>query len=49
MIADQAKTLQEPDITILRYELLLVCYARTLANPEGTAMLINKRRFSNIL
>jgi hypothetical protein len=37
------------DITILRYEPLLVRYARTLANPDGTAMLINKRRFSSTL
>jgi hypothetical protein len=39
----------ESDITILRYELVLVCYARTLANPDGTAILINKRRFSSTL
>jgi hypothetical protein len=40
---------QEPAITILGYELLLVRYARTLANPDRTAMLINKRRFSSTL
>jgi hypothetical protein len=36
-------------ITILRYRPLLSDYARTLANRDGTAMLINKRRFFSIL
>jgi hypothetical protein len=36
-------------VTILCYELLRVRYARTLADSDGTAMLINKRRFSSTL
>jgi hypothetical protein len=41
--------LQEPTVTILRYGLPVVHYARTLANPDGTAMIINKRRFCSTL
>jgi hypothetical protein len=38
-----------PTITIRRYGLPRFDYARTLSNPDGTAMLINKRRFSGTL
>jgi len=36
-------------ITISDYYKLPLSYARTVANPGGSAMLINKRRFSSAL